>query len=73
MNLSQFNKHAQELDSTSLSNDATANDVVIKICELFHKVKPFLESVSNLFFLPKKWRNGIKSFNGVLSALCPKS
>lgn len=75
MTLEQLNEHADKLEAEGMAVDLTeaktADEILGKICEIYHKVRPFLERVSNLFFLPRKWRRAIETFIGVLDGLCP--
>lgn len=75
MTLEQINAHADSLDVEGMAADLTeaksADEILGKVCEIYIKVRPFLERVANLFFLPRKWRRAIETFIGVLDGLCP--
>jgi hypothetical protein len=79
MNLTELNSHANTLDAEgmiaehSLTEAAGAEEIVGKVCGIYQKVRPFLEAVGNLFFVPKKWRQAILTFVSVLDGLCPQS
>lgn len=81
MTLDQLNKHADTLDTDGMISEhslvipegevVVPDEILGKICGIYKKVRPFLELIANLFFLPKKWRTPILSFMLVLDGLCP--
>ena len=46
-------------------------EVLQKVCSIYKVVRPFLALVSNLPLLPKKWKDAIKTFMGLMDGLCP--
>ena len=63
-----LDKHQAQLSSaTSLKAAPTSS----QLCEIYKGVKPILEVVSKLPFIPQKWRDAITTFISVLNALCP--
>lgn len=46
-------------------------EVLGKVCSIYKKVKPFLELASNLFLIPAKWRNALKSYIALMDQVCP--
>jgi hypothetical protein len=42
-----------------------------QVCAAYQVVKPILQLVANLPIIPKKWKDAIKAFMGVLDMLCP--
>lgn len=77
MTVSQLNEHAASLDidgmvgENSLAEAKGVEDILGKVCGIYGKVRPFLEVVGTLFFIPKKWRTAILSFVAVMDGLCP--
>lgn len=77
----QLNAHADTLDTDGMISEhslvtpegakATPDEIMVKVCAIYNKVRPFLELVASLWFLPKKWRTPILSFMLVLDGLCP--
>lgn len=77
MTLSELNKHADSLDVEGMISENSLvaakgpEEVIGKVCGVYQKVRPFLEIVGNLFFIPKKWRAAIMTFVAILDGLCP--
>lgn len=75
MNFEQLNTMADEMDtkgladSSILTDDAAPGDALGKIGEIYQKVRPFLEAVGLLFFVPRKWRSTILTFIAVMDGL----
>lgn len=46
-------------------------EVLGKVCGIYQKVRPFLELASNLFLIPKKWRDALKTYMGLMDTVCP--
>lgn len=46
-------------------------EVIGKVCSIYQKVRPFLSLASDLFFVPKKWRDALKSYMGLMDQICP--
>lgn len=80
--IEQLNKHADSLENDGMLTEhqlvtpagakASPAEIMSKVCSIYQKVRPFLELVSTLWFLPKKWRTPIQSFMLVLDGLCPQ-
>lgn len=80
MTFSQLNQHADTLEEEGLfapeSLTAAADDdggIMGKVCGVYKKVRPFLEVVTSLFFIPKKWKTPILSLMAVMDGICPDS
>lgn len=81
MTFSQLQEHAAQLEAEGLLSEqslisekgakASPEEILGKVCGIYHKVRPFLEVVASLFFIPKKWRQAIQTFMGILDGLCP--
>lgn len=75
MNFEQLNTLANEMDTKGLADDsilpedAQPGDALGKVGEIYQKVRPFLEAVGLLFFVPKKWRSAILTFIAVMDGL----
>ena len=78
----EVNKHFESIDLSEFqgggrsyftSKDVTAapQDVIQKICGIYRVVRPFLVLVSNIPLIPRKWRDGIKTFIGLMDSICP--
>jgi hypothetical protein len=46
-------------------------EVLGKVCGIYQKVRPFLELVSDLFFVPKKWRDSLDKYIALMDQICP--
>lgn len=42
-----------------------------KVCVIYQKVRPVLDMVSKLFFIPVKVRTAIQTFMATLDVMCP--
>ena len=79
MTFSQLNEHAEKLELEGMAEafitaegaKASPEEILSKVCGIYQKVRPFLEVVASLFFIPKKWRDAIRTFMGILDGLCP--
>lgn len=79
MTVSQLNAHADDIEVNGLlseavltdANDEDGSGVMGKVCGVYKKVRPFLEVVTKLFFLPQKWRQPIVALMVVMDGLCP--
>jgi hypothetical protein len=45
--------------------------VIPNICTAYKIIRPILALILNLPFIPKKWKDALKAFMGVLDKLCP--
>lgn len=82
MTVQQLNQLADSLEAEGLSAasvegpagaDAAFDPTAImgKICGIYRKVKPFLDFLLSMWFVPAKWRTAILSFTGMLDMICP--
>jgi hypothetical protein len=76
MTIAQLNRHAEAIDldsmrSLEISAEMPASQIIGKICGIYQKVKPFLEFMSRLFFIPKKWKVVVLAFMTAMDTLCP--
>ena len=49
----------------------TPGDVLKKICAIYKVVRPILLGVTKIPFIPKKWKDAISTFIGLMDKLCP--
>ncbi len=45
--------------------------VLTKICGIYHVIKPILQGVLLIPFIPAKWKEAIRTFTGLMDTLCP--
>jgi hypothetical protein len=78
----EIDKHVQQADLnafaqggahhfTAAAAQATPGDVLKKICAIYKVVRPILVAVSKIPLIPKKWRDAITTFVGLMDQLCP--
>lgn len=70
VNLSDYQSGGKSFFTADMVSKAPA-DVLAKVCGIYKIVRPFLALVSNLPLIPKKWRDAIKTFMGLMDSLCP--
>lgn len=77
-------KHFDTMDLSSMSPGGTQFftaadvkakpvEVLDKVCGIYQKVRPFLELASDLFFVPKKWRDALDKYIALMDQICPGS
>jgi hypothetical protein len=82
LSFEEVNKHFESADLTQFQNGnknfftsadvtKTPGDVLQKVCAIYKVVRPFLALVANLPLIPKKWKEAIKTFMGLMDGLCP--
>lgn len=68
-----LNRLADDLDTKGMADESLAADdkggAIQKVKVIYEKVRPFLDAVGNLFFVPKKWRAAINTFVAVMDGL----
>jgi hypothetical protein len=52
---------------------ASPADVLKKLCAIYSIVKPILQGLIAMPFIPSKWKDVVKAFIGILDELCPGS
>lgn len=68
--LEEVNKLADEFDTNGIADESTLpGDAITKVGAIYQKVRPFLEALGMLFFVPKKWRSAILTFIAVMDGL----
>lgn len=78
----EVDKHIQSADLSAFqpggkhamtAASATANPAaaIPNICGAYKVVRPILQLISSVPFIPQKWRDALKAFMGVLDMLCP--
>lgn len=78
----QINDHINKADLTlykkggtkSFTSADTAIDpggVLQKVCGIYHVIRPILQGVLLIPFIPKTWKEVIKTFIDTMDKLCP--
>ena len=70
LNLSEFKKGGRKY-FTPNEVKTDPGGVIQKICEIYHKVRPFLAAILVIPFIPKKIKDAIKMFMDMMDKLCP--
>lgn len=82
MNMQQFDEHFENVDLAQMepggANHFTAEDVrtspaevLGKVCNIYHVIRPFLNWASNFFLIPKKVKMVLDSFVSLMDTVCP--
>ena len=82
MKLEQVEAHFDALDLKTMAPGGALHftaadvksqpaDVLTKVCGIYQKVRPFVALASDLFFVPKKWRDALKSYMALMDQICP--
>jgi hypothetical protein len=50
---------------------ATAAEVLAQICPIYRTVRPILVALTQIPFIPAKWKKAIKALIKVLDKICP--
>jgi hypothetical protein len=69
----EVDKHVQKADLSvfKVAKAKGAAAGVPNVCPAYKTVRPILALVAGLFLIPKKWRDIISGFLGVMDMLCP--
>lgn len=59
-------KHFRSADVKTASGD-----VLQKVCSIYQVVRPVLQGILLIPFLPVKWKEAIKTFISLMDTLCP--
>lgn len=69
LSFEEVNAHVERyLTAEKVNNLTTAAP---DLCSIYGIIKPVLTLASQAFFIPQKWRDGIKILISALDALCP--
>lgn len=74
----EVDKHIQSANLSSLKPAGAAAGAggaaaaLPNVCQAYAVVRPILALVAGVPLIPKKWRDAIKAFMGVLDAICPQ-
>ncbi len=49
---------------------ADPGSVLVKVCGIYHVIHPILEGVVLIPIIPRKWKEGLKTFMGLMDTLC---
>ncbi len=50
---------------------AAPGDVLQKVCGIYQVIRPILQGVLLIPFIPKKWKDAIRTFISLMDTLCP--
>lgn len=77
MTFKELNRYADQLEQDGLLDEkgltaaAEDGDLMSKICGVYKKVRPFLETITDLWFIPSKWKKPILSLMAIMDGICP--
>ena len=78
LSFEEVDKHVQKADLSVFKIEkpkgkgaAAAGVSVPNVCPAYKTVRPILALVAGLFIIPKKWRDIITGFMGVMDLMCP--
>jgi hypothetical protein len=60
-----------KMNFTSADAKALPTDVAKKLCEIYRVIKPILEGILKIPFIPKLWKDAIRIFMNVMASICP--
>ncbi|MEO8568328.1 MAG: hypothetical protein ABI419_04315 [Ginsengibacter sp.] len=78
----QINDHINKADLSQYQKGAAGNfraadvktdagGVLQKVCGIYHVIRPILQAILKIPFIPEKWKEVIKTFIGLMDTLCP--
>ena len=78
----QINEHINKADLSIYKKDgakhfkaadisADAGGVLQKVCSIYHVIQPVLQGILLIPFIPKKWKDALRTFIGLMGTLCP--
>jgi hypothetical protein len=67
LNLAEFEKGGKNF----ITAGAGVTDVLPKLCAIYAAVRPILALIEKAPFLPKKWRDAIRTFMNLMGTICP--
>lgn len=70
--LTELNKVANRADFTKLQTRTGAVARGVDVCGVYAKVRPMLDIIIRIPFIPAKAKDGIKLLMGALDTLCPR-
>jgi hypothetical protein len=50
---------------------AAPGDVIKKVCAIYHVIRPILEGILHIPFIPSSWKKAIQTFITLMDGLCP--
>jgi hypothetical protein len=62
-----------KLHLTAGAVQLNAAAALAQICPIYKAIRPILQVVTTLPFIPAQWRGVIQAFIGVMDAICPQS
>ncbi len=78
----QINDHVNNADLTPFSDGgekhlrsvdlhAAPGDALKKVCSIYHIIRPILQGVMGIPFIPKKWKDVMQTFMDIMDKVCP--
>lgn len=56
---------------SSLKASASPVDVISQVCPIYRAVRPILQGLLNLPFIPERWKQAIRTFIRLMDMVCP--
>lgn len=56
---------------TAAAVKAAPGDVLQQVCQIYHVIRPILQAILLIPFIPAAWKAAIRTFISVLDTLCP--
>lgn len=50
---------------------ATPGDVLARVCEIYRVIRPILQGILLIPFIPASWKAAIRTFMTLMDTLCP--
>lgn len=73
MNFEQLNEHIEQADLAQFDNEVSAQDLsgqLTQICNIYRIVKPILNAVLAIPFIPEKGKQIVRKFMAILDQIC---
>jgi hypothetical protein len=58
---------------TSEMAAAAPGNVLGNVCQIYHVIRPILQGILHIPFIPAAWKAAIKTFISLMDRLCPAS
>jgi len=55
---------------TAAAVSASPGDVIKRVCEIYHVIRPILQGILLIPFIPAAWKAAIKAFMSLMDTLC---
>lgn len=78
----QINEHINEADLSRFESGGemhfrgadvkkASGEVLQKVCGIYHVVRPVLQGILLIPFIPAQWKAAVKTFISLMDTLCP--